>query len=176
MRRDRSGQALASGVLMVIVLLLVAAGLVDAYALLEARAWGYRVAEAAALRGASRARDWEHATATGEMRLLEDIAQSEAMDLVGREMAVRGVAEFEADVRVLPETSGGAVLGFPPLAVASQFGESGWSEDGPSVGVYLAFPVETFFFGLVVPGGNEMEGGHRVQVHVFAAAGAYGGG
>ena len=52
------GQIAVSFVVLVMLFFLLAAALVDAYSLLEARNWGYQAAQQAALAGVSQGRDW----------------------------------------------------------------------------------------------------------------------
>jgi hypothetical protein len=147
------------------VLLLVAAGLTDTYILLETRAWAQRIAEDAAVSGVSAARDWDNYIATGEMRLVETTAQTVALDALAEGLSQRNASPIVTDVRVLPEAAGGSIPNYPPLARADIFGDGDWTANEPAVGVYLALPVETVFFGAAFGGGQP------VELHLFAAAG-----
>ena len=164
MRKTQRGQTTIAAALLVMVLLLVAAGLTDTYILLETRAWARRVAEDAAVVGASAGRDWDGFVANGEMTLIQATAYTAALDALQDGLDQRGMTAYAADVRVLPNSGGGTITGYPPLERADMFGSSDWTANEPAVGVYLSLPVETVFFGLV-------NGGQPVEAHVFAAAG-----
>src|SRR5512146_3587519 len=96
-------QSAVFGFLLILVLVAVAAGLVDIYRLFAARNWAYQVAQEAALTGASRGRDWSAVAASGVIRLDPEIAQEEALALVAIEMANRGITGYTLDMRVLPD-------------------------------------------------------------------------
>jgi hypothetical protein len=160
--KDERGQTAVSGLLFTLILALIVAFLVDVYSLKETRSFAYDLASEAALIGAARGRDFSHFISTGEIRILEDVAREEALEVIVEGMGRRGITDYEVRIEVLPE--GGTVFGFPPVPRASQFGSSDFSSEEPAVGVYLAIPVRVYFFGLVV-------GGESVTVHVFAASG-----
>lgn len=182
LRRRRSGQILALAVVIIILFILVAAVLIDVFQIEEARNWGYRVAQQAALAGTSGGRDWTYFQPTldptaetptprpdgcvepGRIRLIEATARSDALDALDREMAARGmvVGSYTAIIEVLPDPDGGTVTGFPPEPVRLGASRGTWITDNPAVGVYLTFPVYTFFMSFV--------GRDSVNVSVFAAA------
>ena len=167
-RRQR-GQVAVLSALLIMIFVMLAAGLVDAYVLLEARNWGYQAAQQAALSGISNGRDWAALNpppCTGgppPIRLVESTAQSAAVSLLQQEMSLRGISGYSYDVRVLPDYGGGTVSGYPPLPTRLGAGRGNWSSDEPAVGVYLSFPVETFLLPFV---GRPA----TVQVNVFASA------
>jgi hypothetical protein len=93
--------------------------------------------------------------------------------MLDREMAVRGFTTrapgpsvlpgtYYADIRVLPDVGGGTIAGYPPVPVRLGSSRGNWSSENPAVGVYLTFPVYTFFMSFV--------GRDYVTVNVFAAA------
>jgi hypothetical protein len=191
MRGGRRGQIIVLALVIILLFILAAAVLVDVYMLEEARNWGYRAAQQAALAGAARGRDWNYfqptvdpmvPTATpsdppcadpGRIRLTAGDAVDAADDMLAAEMGARGFTTrtaapssspgtYYADVEVLPDPNGGSTPGFPPEPVRLGSGRGFWSADNPAVGVYLTFPVYTFFMSFV--------GRDSVTVHVFAAA------
>lgn len=163
MIQDRKGQTAAWGFLAMLVFIAISAGLVDVYRLYAARNWGYRVVQEAALIGASKGRDWAAITSSGHIRLLESTARNEAVQRVQAEMAARGIATYQLDVRVLSETTGGTLPGFPPRPVRLGQRLGAWSSNEPAVGVYLSFPVEWLLLDRI--------GVVEKNVSVFAAAG-----
>ena len=76
--KSERGQASIAAALAVLLLVLLAAGVVDLVRLWEYRAWGYRVAEAAALAGAADGRDFGSYVATGELALDAAVAETAA--------------------------------------------------------------------------------------------------
>ena len=163
MTGDRKAQAALWGFLAMLALIAIAAGLVDLYRLFAARNWGYAVAQEAALLGASKGRDWVAFAAGGLARLDVAAAQAEAEGLARAELAQRGIAAYQLDVRVLPEPDGGMIPNFPPHPVRLGQGLGAWSSDEPAVGVYLSFPVEWLLLDQI--------GIAQKSVSVFAAAG-----
>jgi hypothetical protein len=168
-RRSRErGQVAVLAVLLVLLFFLLATGLVDAYALLEARNWGYQAAQQAALAGVSQGRDWNSLTnppCTGgpaPIKLDRDSAQSGVTDTLTQEMMLRGIYNFSYDVRVLADYAGGTLSGYPPVPVRLGASRGKWSSTEPAVGVYLSFPVSTFLMSFV--------GRPTVQINVFASA------
>jgi hypothetical protein len=141
MLMQRRAQSAVFGFLLILVLVAVAAGLVDTYRLFAARNWAYTVAQEAALTGASRARDWSSVASTGDIRLDAATAQQDATDLVTTEMANRGITNYDLDVRILPDPTGGTIVDYPPLPVRLGAGRGSWVTSEPAVGVYLAMPV-----------------------------------
>jgi hypothetical protein len=148
---------------MILIFILIAAGLVDIYRLYSARNWAYSVAQEAALAGVSQGRDWSSVTATGTIRLIPEIATSQAQQIISEEMITRGISRFSADIRVLPDPSGGAITGYPPRAVRLGDSQGDWSENEPAVGVYLTIQVEWLLLDRV--------GITEKSVSVFASAG-----
>jgi len=143
----------------------LAGALVDVYVLLEARNWAYQVAQQAALVGVSKGREWSGITSDRgcleAMTLDEGTARSEAESLLQKEMGLRGITNYDHEVRVLPDAAGGSVPGFPPESVRLGEGRGAWSMSEPSVGVYLSFQVQTFLLAFF--------GRPHVQIDVFAA-------
>ena len=169
MRRSRErGQVAVQAVLLILLFFLLAITLVDVYAMLEARNWGYQVAQQAALAGVSQGRDWNSLTnppctsGPAPIKLDWAAAQSGATDILERELIMRGISSAAYDVRVLPDYEGGTISGFPPSTVRLGEGRGSWSMSQPSVGVYLSFPVLTFLTSFV--------GRPTVQINVFASA------
>jgi hypothetical protein len=168
LRRKERGQVAVLAVLLVVVFFLLASALVDAYALIEARNWGYQAAQQAALAGVSQGRDWSSLDAPPcsggppPIQLVTATAQNAAEDLLQQEMDLRGIGSYTSDVRVLPDYSGGTIPGYPPVPVRLGQGRGSWSVGEPSVGVYLSFPVSTFLMSFI--------GRPVVQIEVFAAA------
>lgn len=160
---ERRGQSAVWGVVAMLVLIAVAAGLVDIYRLYAARNWAYSVAQEAAMAGASRGRDWSSLSSDGALRLDAVNAQDEAGQIVQKEMAARGVTGYLADIRVLPDATGGSLAGFPPRPVRLGTGMGDWSSGEPAVGVYLEVPVNWLMLDILDTS--------LKSVHVFAAAG-----
>ena len=154
--RDRRGQTLPSGVIAALLLIVVAAALVDGLNLLSTKQRCLEVASAASLRGASRGRDYATYLSTGLIALDTAAAQAEAIDAVDAGLTAMGLSGYTVRVEVLDTPGGGAIANYPP-------GQT-WSDTEPAVGVYLEVPVETFFMQAV-------NGSNPVVVHVFAAAG-----
>lgn len=158
---ENRGAAALWGAMATLVLILVAAAVLDVHRLSATRNWAYQVASDSALRGVSRGRDFASVAESGSMLIDEISARQEATMAVEAALAEKGVAQYVLDVRVLPE--GGVVYGYPPVPRASQSGETNWSSPAPGVGVYLEVPVPVAFFGWV-------NGADSVPVHAFAAA------
>jgi len=164
-KKAESGQIAVLIVILAMLFIGLAGALIDVYVLLEARNWAYQAAQQAALVGVSKGREWSGITSDRgcleRMTLNEGISRSEAESLLQQEMNLRGITNYDYEVRVLPDAAGGSVSGFPPQTVRLGEGRGGWSMAEPSVGVYLFFPVQTFlmpFFGRP-----------QVQIDVFAA-------
>ena len=168
-RQKERGQVAVLGAVLIMLFILLAAAVVDVYALLEARNWGYQAAQQAALAGISNGRDWASLNpppCTGgpaPIRLASSTAQSAAVNLLQQEMALRGISGYTYDVRALPDYNGGSIPGYPPLPIRLGAGRGNWSSGEPAVGVYLSFPVSTFLLSFV--------GRPTVQINVFASAG-----
>ena len=169
LHRRQHGQVAVQAVLLVLLFILLASALVDAYTLLEARNWGYQAAQQAALAGVSQGRDWASLASppcTGgpaPIRLVAASAQNAATGLLKQEMALRGISQFTYDIRVLPDYDGGDIPGYPPETVRLGDALGEWDSPEPAVGVYLSFPVSTFLMSFV--------GRPTVQINVFASAG-----
>ncbi|MBU2609858.1 MAG: hypothetical protein KJ606_02760 [Chloroflexi bacterium] len=167
--RKQRGQVAVLGAVLIMLFVLLAAVLIDAYALLEARNWGYRAAQQAALSGISNGRDWASldpppcAGGPPPMRLASGAAQNAAINLLQQEMTLRGISNYTHDVRVLPDYGGGSIAGYPPLPTRLGAGRGNWTSNEPAVGVYLSFPVSTFLMSFI--------GRPTVQISVFASAG-----
>ena len=164
--KDEHGQIASLVAVLSMLFIGVAGALIDVYVLLEARNWGYQAAQQAALVGIAKGREWSGITTNRgclePMTLNAGTARTEAENLLQMEMNLRGISDYDHEVRVLPDAAGGSVAGFPPETVRLGEGHEGWSMSEPSVGVYLSFPVGTFlmpFFGRP-----------QVQIDVFAAS------
>ena len=164
--KDEHGQIASLVAVLSMLFIGLAGALIDVYVLLEARNWGYQAAQQAALVGVSKGREWSGITTNRgclePMTLNAGTARTEAENLLQMEMNLRGISNYDHDVRVLPDANGGSVSGFPPETVRLGAGRGGWSATEPSVGVYLSFPVSTFlmpFFGRP-----------QVQIDVFSAS------
>jgi len=168
LRARQHGQAAVLAVLLVMLFVLLASALVDAYTLLEARNWGYQAAQQAALAGVSQGRDWSSLATPpcsggpAPIRLDQTTAGQAADDMLQQEMGLRGISDYSDDIRVLPGYAGGTVSGFPPIPVRLGAARGTWSSTEPAVGVYLSFPVSTFLLSFV--------GRPTVQIEVFASA------
>jgi hypothetical protein len=180
------GQILVLGVVIFFLFFVVAVVLIDVYTLFEARNWGYRVAQQAALAGASGTpTKWVvyQPTATIDpmvdtptpgapgcidpvhIELYYDEAYDAAETMLFREMGSRGYAYpggYEYDIRVLPNYDGGTIVNYPTIGVRLGESRGDWDARNPAVGVYISFPVETFLLSVlgITPG----------RVHVFASA------
>ena len=160
-RSRESGQALILGLCMLLVFLALATALVDGYALVEARNWGYQVAQQAALAGVSAGRRWD-SVADGCMELDEDRSLETAVTVLESELGARGMSGTHYDVRILPEAFGGSLSGFPPQSVRLGGWHAAWTVDEPAVGVFLSFPIQTFLLSFF--------GRPSIPIHVFASA------
>jgi hypothetical protein len=188
-RKARRGQVLVLAVILIFLFFLAAVALIDVYHVEEARVWGYRVAQQAAIAGV--AGDYSVSTpkwtfyqptatvvvntptpgASGcidpvKVELVESEARAAAETILNMEMErVRGFdfdnGDYIYEIQVLPNFNGGTTTNFPPEDV--RLGISGdWSAQNPAVGVYLSFRVYTFISSIV--------GREYVWIHVFAAA------
>ncbi|MGB7540260.1 MAG: hypothetical protein WBM17_17090 [Anaerolineales bacterium] len=183
-RKAPRGQILVLAVIFIFMFFLVAIALIDIYHVQEARAWGYRVAQQAALAGASETSDgWivyqptidpladtptprpDPCMEPVKVQLNPADAEAAAVAMLSDEMQARGFAypaDYSYDIRIYPDFDGGTPEpGWPPGA-ARLGGGGDWSAENPAVGVYLSFDVYTFLSGFV--------GRSYVTVHVFAAA------
>jgi hypothetical protein len=162
--RDERGSATLAGILFALILVVLAAAIVDVYRVQDIRTFAYGAANDAALRGASFGRDWNRFTATGELGLDTAIATNAATNALTELMQTRGLATYTYRIEVLPDPGGGTINDFPPVARAELRQRSDWSESEPAVGVYVEISVPTLLFGLI-------NGNQPIAVHAFAAAG-----
>ncbi len=164
-RKKESGQIAVLIVVLAMLFTGLAGALIDVYVLLEARNWAYQAAQQAALVGVSKGREWSGITSERgclePMTLNAGTARSEAESLLQKEMNLRGISDYDHEVRVLPGAVGGSISGFPPETVRLGEGRGGWSMSEPSVGIYLSFPVQTFLMSFF--------GRPQVQIDIFAA-------
>lgn len=165
MLRDEHGSASIAGLFLTVILMAIAAAMVDVYRLQDMRTFAYSAANDAALRGASLGRDWDRFTESGNMYLDAYAASDAAQSALRQVMEARGVSDYQYGVGVMPDPGGGTVtLPSPCVARSSLWNTTTWTEMQPAVGVCLSIPVETILFGLV-------NGNQRVTVNAFAAAG-----
>ena len=162
--RDERGSATLAGVLFSLILIVLAAAIVDVYRIQDIRTFTYSAANDAALRGASFGRDWNRFTTTGQLGLNETVATNTATNALTALMQMRRLTDYTYQVKVLPDPGGGTVSHFPPVARAELKGRADWTETQPAVGVYVQVTVPTLLFGLI-------DGNQPIQVHAFAAAG-----
>ncbi len=159
------GSASIAGLLFTLILMVLAAAIVDVYRLEDTRTFAYSAANDAALRGASFGRDWEEFTATGEMRLDPYAATNAAQDALETVVSARGITAYQYQIGVMPDPGGGrSHLPAPCIARASFWNTTTWTETEPAVGVCIQIQVPTILFGLV-------SGNQPVTVNAFAAAG-----
>jgi hypothetical protein len=161
---DSQGQAIAAGIMLVMLFVMIAGAVYDVYKLTATRAWAYRIVGKAALAGVQGGRDYSYFMSTGHIALNAAVAESVATDFAQYTLTTRGLSSYTLDVEVLPWPDGGTVPGFPPVDRANQFGGTTWTASEPSVGVYLAVTVDPVFFGLT-------NGGGPVMIHAFGSAG-----
>jgi hypothetical protein len=180
-RTVRRGQVLVLAVVIFFLFFAVAVVLIDVYSLFEARNWGYRVAQQAALAGVSgSSTKWVVAqpTATPDPYLetptpgapdcidpimieLDAVeAYDDALAAMEAGMQTRGYSpgDYAYDIQVLPnyDGSGGIPIpGFPPTPVRLGGSRGEWGSENPAVGVYIYFHVDTFLLesiGITSPG------------------------
>jgi hypothetical protein len=181
-RNIHRGQILILAVVVFFLFFLIATVLIDVYTLFEARNWGYRVAQQAALAGASYTTSkWTFIQPTVDpavdtptpnpngcvdpMRVQLDAieAESAANEMLNRELATRDdVVVLVREVEVHFQTNGDTTYAWPPGGVRLGVSDVDWTTDNPAVGVYLSFHVDTFLLSFlgITPG----------DIHVFAAA------
>ena len=160
---DRKAQTAVWALLVTLLFVAIAGSLVDIYRLYAARNWAYAVAQEAALAGVSKGRDWASITTSGEICLVEGTAHSVAENVVVAEMNARGVTGYSLDVRILPNSDGGTISGYPPRPVRLGGNLGSWSSDEPAVGVYLEVAVNWLLLDRI--------GIAEKTVAAFAAAG-----
>ena len=162
---NERGSATVAGLFFTLILLVLAAAIVDVYRIQDVRTFAYSVANDAALRGASLGRDWSAFMATGQMALDPIAATNAAQETVEQMMAMRTISRFQYQIGVIPNPGGGtASLPGPCVARASFWDTTPWTEPQPAVGVCLQVQVPTLLLGLV-------NGNQAVTVNAFAAAG-----
>ena len=165
MHRDDRGSASVAGLLFTLILMVLAAAIVDVYRIQDIRTYAYSAANDAALRGASFGRDWDQFMATGDMSLDPYAATDAAQSALEQLMQTRGLTSFQYQIGVIPNPGGGTFnLPAPCVARASLWNTTTWTETQPAVGVCVQVPVPTILFGLV-------NGNQPVTVNAFAAAG-----
>jgi hypothetical protein len=183
-RKAYRGQVLILAVVIILLFIFTATALIDVYHLEEARNWGYRVAQDAAMAGASYTptrwiffqppvdplADTPTPRPDGCMdslpiQLNQSEALSAATDMLTHEMGLRGFvypADYEYDIQVIPDVGGGTRVNYPTVPVRLGASRGDWSTTHAAVGVYISFRVSTFMMSIV--------GRDTVEVHVFAAA------
>lgn len=162
---DVRGSASIAGLFFTLILMVLAAAIVDVYRLEDTRTFAYSAANDAALRGASFGRDWNQFMATGEMSLDPTVATNAAQGALEQAMQVRGITSYQYQIGVIPNPGGGTFnLLAPCVARASLWNTTTWTETQPAVGVCVEIQVPTILFGLV----NDNQ---PITVNAFAAAG-----
>jgi hypothetical protein len=182
-RNAYRGQVLILAVVIILLFIFTATALIDVFHLEEARNWGYRVAQDAAMAGASYSTTrWVFFQPTVDpladtptprpdgcmdsihIQLNESEAKIAATDMLTHEMGLRGFvpADYDYDIKVLWEVDGGTIVNFPTVPVRLGASRGDWSATHAAVGVYISFRVHTFMMSIV--------GRDTVEVHVFAAA------
>ena len=164
-QRDARGSASVAGLFFTLILMILAAAIVDVYRLQDTRTFAYSAANDAALRGVSFGRAWDQFTATGEMVLDPYVATDAAQTALEGVMQARGITNFQYQIGVMPNPGGGtANLTAPCASRASLWNTTTWTETRPAVGVCVQVQVPTILFGLI-------NGNQPITVNAFAAAG-----
>ncbi len=109
MHRDDRGSASVAGLFFALILIVLAAAIVDVYRLQDTRTFAYSAANDAALRGASFGRDWNRFMATGVMYLDPNAATSAAQYLVVGQFAT-ATTDLSASVAVSAGTGPAAAV------------------------------------------------------------------
>ncbi len=162
---EERGSASIAGLFFTLILIVLAAAIVDVYRLEDTRTFAYSAANDAALRGSSLGRDWSQFMATGAMSLDPSTATNAAQGALVQAMQTRGITSYEYQIGVIPNPGGGTFnLPAPCIARASLWDTTTWSETQPAVGVCVEVQVPTILFGLV-------NGNQPITVNAFAAAG-----
>ncbi|MBN1440550.1 MAG: hypothetical protein JW929_14175 [Anaerolineales bacterium] len=188
-RRAYRGQILILAVVIILLFFFAAVAMVDVYHVEEARMWGNRAAQLAAMAGVSGdypalpSSKWTIYQPTTTPMLITptpggvgcmdpvrveldpSLAYADAENMLVMEMeGVRGFApgEYYYEIRVLPSYNGGTTVNWPPAEVIRLGGSGDWSTVYPAVGVYLRFEVATFMSSIV--------GQDSITLHVFGAA------
>jgi hypothetical protein len=163
--KDERGNAVIAGLFFTLILMVLAAAVVDVYRLQDTRTFAYGAANDAALRGVSFGRDWDQFTAIGQMYLDPYAATDAAQNALEGVMQARGITNFQYQIGVMPNPGGGtANLPAPCAARASLWNTTTWTETKPAVGVCVEIQVPTILFGLI-------NGNQPITVNAFAAAG-----
>jgi len=182
-RKAYRGQVLILAVIIILLFIVTATALIDVFHLEEARSWGYRVAQDAAIAGATyTSTRWDFFQPTVDplvdtptpradgcmnsipVQLNESEAKDAATEMLTHEMGLRFVSpgDYTYTIEVLGDVDGGTVPNFPPVPVRLGASRGDWSAAHPAVGVYISFRVQTFMMSIV--------GRSTVEIHVFAAA------
>jgi len=162
---DERGSASVAGLFFTLILMVLAAAIVDVYRLEDTRTFAYGAANDAALRGASFGRDWNQYMATGRMSLDPSAATNAAQNAIAPAMQTRGITSYQYQIGVIPNPGGGTSnLPTPCVARANLWNTTTWTETQPAVGVCVEIQVPTVLFGLI-------NGNQPVTVNAFAAAG-----
>lgn len=165
MFQDERGNASIAGLFFTLILMMLAAAVVDVYRIQDMRTFAYSAANDAALRGASFGRDWDRFMSEGTLSLDPYVATDAAQTALENVMAARHLTNFRYQIGVIPNPGGGTFnLPAPCVARASLWDTTTWTETRPAVGVCVQVPVSTILFGLV-------NGNQPVTVNAFAAAG-----
>ena len=152
---DRRAQTMASGVIAVLLLIVVASALIDGLTLLSTRQRCLEIASAAALRGTSAGRDYAGYLSSGQIGLDPIAASDEAVRAADDALHALGLTGYVVRVEVLAAPGGGSVSDFPPGRT--------WTEATPAVGIYLDVPGDTVLMQAILSA--------PVSLRVFAAAG-----
>ncbi len=160
-RDSERGQIMIAGAVFLLIVILIAGGLLDIYRLQEARDWAYRAAEAAALSGVARGRDFAPVYGGGSARIDPGLGRLAAEETLQVELTQRGLTGAGYQIEV-SEWGSDVFTNFPPVARADLWQARDWQPVAPSVGVYVEIPLQTFLLGLTQQG--------VITVHAFAAA------
>lgn len=162
MKRER-GQAMVAAMLAALLLVVLAAGVVDLARLQSLRLWAYRAAEASAVAGAALGRDYAAYVTGGEIRLDPALALTAAEKALLLTLDDKGLsAAASYDIRVHPTNTAAVFAGYPPVAHAGMT-PGDWSPESPAVGVYLEVLIEPIMYGWI-------NGNAPIPLRVFAAA------
>jgi len=144
MLRDERGSGTIAGLFFTLILMVLAAAIVDVYRIQDVRTFAYSAANDAALRGASFGRDWDQFTATGEMALDPYAATDAAQGALEQVMQTRSISSFRYQIGVIPNPGGGTFnLPAPCISRASLWNTTTWTETRPAVGVCVQVQVQT---------------------------------
>jgi hypothetical protein len=158
--RNQRGNSFVYGALGTLLLILAVAALYDVYAAYQYRTWAYEVAGEAARYGTVYGVRGVDA-ATGELLFDELWAYGGAEGFLQKVTHLKGLTGYTYDIRVITDSEGGTIAGFPPVPRANLDG--GYMRlTAPGVGVYLTFAVPTMWLGVLDR--------DAFQLHVFSAA------